>query len=80
MSAEIYDLGMSCVHCGKLLSARRVITSSIQIQGLHKLDYTHTATGKRECWTRHEAQPHDGWRASAAFDAEVAAAREAETE
>lgn len=62
-------LGMSCTHCGAEIAAKRVIDTTVQIKGLHILEYIHVATGERECWKKGEALPDDGWQASAAYDA-----------
>lgn len=67
--AEFYALGISCVHCGGALSARRDFSGTFSIKGLHRLVYIHTATGAAFCTVRREARPHDGWQASAAYDA-----------
>jgi hypothetical protein len=66
--SEYYPLDMSCVHCGEKLSARRIFDSSISIKGLHKLAYVHTNSGESACWVQYSARPHDGWRATEAYD------------
>ncbi len=66
---EFRKLGMSCVHCGGELSARRVFDGSTQIAGLHKLVYLHAETSANACTVTREATPYDGWKASAAYDA-----------
>lgn len=67
--SEYRPLGMSCVHCGKELAAKRVYYSSVSIVGLHSLEYVHRESGKADCWIKKAAQPYDGWKASAAYDA-----------
>ena len=62
-------LGMSCTHCGGELAAKRIFDGSVQIKGLHKLQYLHVGTGERSCTIKREAAPYDGWQASAAYDA-----------
>ena len=76
-TTDYYDIGMSCIHCGKPLSARHVTRmGGISIAGLRPLEYRHTENGERDCYIRREATPYDGWRASAAYDK----ARDAELE
>lgn len=59
-------IDINCRHCGVQLRARRLFRGA-QLDGLHDLEYRHVG-GDSTCTRTYQAQPFDGWRASAAYD------------
>ena len=60
----IINVPVNCRWCGEPMTVVGINCHGMSLVGLVDYEYIHTNTNAKYCYTKHKAQPYDGWAAT----------------